>query len=59
MSIDELTQKIEAQAKSRTHEERLRLLRDARILDQDGRLDRNFFRLEENLRHDHALSDMA
>jgi hypothetical protein len=59
MSIDELTRKIIDQAKNRTHEERLQLLQEANILDSEGKLDRNFFRLEENLKNEHANPNQA
>ncbi len=36
MTIAELTQKIQSSAKSRTHEDRLRLLKAAHILEADG-----------------------
>lgn len=42
MTIAELTQKIQSSAKSRTHEERLRLLKAAHILEADGSVNRFF-----------------
>lgn len=42
MTIAELTQKIQSSAKSRTHEDRLRLLKAAHILEADGSVNRFF-----------------
>lgn len=42
MTIAELTQRIQASAKSRTHEDRVRLLKAAHILEADGSVNRFF-----------------
>lgn len=36
LSIKELTKRVQEQAKPHTHEERVRLLKNARILNEDG-----------------------
>lgn len=43
MSIYQLTQKVKTAGKTRTHEQRVKLLKDAHILDSQGRLDKRFF----------------
>ncbi|CAO1668348.1 hypothetical protein NYA30BAC_03693 [Halomonas sp. NYA30] len=43
MSLHELTQKVKAAGQNRTHEQRMKLLKDARILDSQGYLDKRFF----------------
>jgi len=40
MSIDELTNKVKIAASHRTHEERMKLLKTAHILDSKGDLDK-------------------
>lgn len=49
MSIEELTQKVKAASKSRTHEDRIRILRAARVLDSNGNFDKKFFSSAHNV----------
>ncbi|MFC4654554.1 hypothetical protein ACFO3I_05895 [Rheinheimera marina] len=44
MSIYELTQKVKTAGQTRTHEQRIKLLKDAHVLDSKGRFDERFFR---------------
>ncbi|MGP9764448.1 hypothetical protein ACT3UM_01805 [Halomonas sp. AOP13-D3-9] len=43
MSIYKLTQKVKTAGQTRTHEQRIKLLKDAHILDSKGYLDKRFF----------------
>lgn len=43
MSIYELTQKVKTAGQTRTHEQRIKLLKDAHVLDSEGRFDKRFF----------------
>lgn len=49
MSIVELTAKVTASAKTRTHNQRVQLLRAARILDSKGNLDSRYFTKAKSL----------
>ncbi|BBP45007.1 hypothetical protein THMIRHAS_03800 [Thiosulfatimonas sediminis] len=42
LSIAELTKRVQEQAKPRTHEERVRLLKKSRILNEDGTVNKFF-----------------
>lgn len=42
LSIAELTKRVQEQAKHRTHEERVRLLKKSRILNEDGTVNKFF-----------------
>ncbi|MGK0290607.1 MAG: hypothetical protein ACI86H_002066 [bacterium] len=54
MDILELTKKIKESAKTRTHAERVELLREANIIDKDGYYSERFFS-EETVRKNRQL----
>jgi hypothetical protein len=43
MSILELTQKVKAAGQKRTHEQRVKLLKSAHVLNSKGQFDKRFF----------------
>lgn len=43
MSIQELTQKVKKSAQMRTHDQRIKLLKKAHVLDSEGEFDKKFF----------------
>ena len=43
MSISEITKKVKASTSTRSPEDRLKLLKAARILNKQGKLDTNYF----------------
>ncbi|WP_409524046.1 hypothetical protein [Nitrincola sp. MINF-07-Sa-05] len=54
MSIYELTQKVKTSGQKRTHEQRMKLLKEAHVLDARGGFDRKFFTSSDS--DDHSAS---
>ena len=48
MSIAELVERIKESEKTRTHEQRMRLLQEAHILTANGELDKRFFTVKKS-----------
>ncbi|QKI89925.1 hypothetical protein [Thiomicrorhabdus xiamenensis] len=51
LSIAELTKRVQENAKNRTHEERIRLLKKSRILDEDESVNEFFTTIRNVSRH--------